>query len=215
MKLLPPTDGERHRLCRLLFICAFGFFVLGFFIDFIGGGELGYFLFVACLFLVPMLIPRGGFRGLAAAFVLISLMLSICGYWRGVQYRTWLAENPLNSIAFVNETEHRLQHIELHSEVNKIGPGALEELAKGEHALLAVWIKPVPAQTLVTWDEDSIHHEVSVNLEEVVPPGIANSTIYFVLRPDGSITVKTADIHDENAKLEILKNSTERNLDKQ
>jgi hypothetical protein len=208
MKLLPPTDGERRRLSRLLFICAFGFFVLGFVIGFYPGSEQGYFIFVACLFLVPMLIPRGGYQVIAASFLFISLLLALYGHWRGVQYRTWLAEHPLNFIAFVNQTGHDLQRVEVRfSGVKNAGPG---ELAKGEYATFGFLNERVPNEALVTWDEDSIHHEVTVKLEDVVPPGFAYGTIYFNLRADGSITIKTAGIRDSNANQEILKDLTER-----
>ncbi len=191
MKLLPPTDGERQRLCRLLFICAFGFFVLGFLITFYPGAEREYFIFVACLFLLPMLIPRGGFRALAAGFVFISLLLALRGHWRGVHYRTWLAQHPVNSLAFVNETEHDLERVELHlNGVRIVGP---EGLAKGEHATLRFLTEPVLDEALVTWDENSIHHEVTAKLEGIVPSGFANGTIYFIMKSDGSVGVETAN----------------------
>jgi hypothetical protein len=140
MKLLPPTDGERRRLSRLLFCCALGFFVLAFLITFIPGGELGYFIFVACLFLIPMLIPRGGMRGAAAAFVFISLLLSLMGYGRGVQHQAWLAEHPINFLALVNETDHDLQHIEVRfGRVRKSCPA----LSKGEHSTIAFVSEPI------------------------------------------------------------------------
>jgi hypothetical protein len=164
--------------------------VLGFFITFYPGSEREYFIFVACLFLVPMLIPRGGFRALAAGFVFISLLLAVWGHWRGVEYRTWLAQHPVNSLAFVNETENDLERVELHfNGVKIVGP---EGLAKGEDATLRFLTEPVPDESVVTWDDNSIHHEVSVKLDDV-PPGFANGTIYFIIKSDGSVEVKTVN----------------------
>jgi hypothetical protein len=208
MKLLPPTEGERRRLSKLLFICAFVFLALGFVIGFYPGSEQDYFIFVGCLFLVPMLIPRGGYQVIAAVFLFISLLFALHGHWRGVQYRTWLAEHPPNFIAVVNQTEHDLQRVQVgFSGVKKAGPG---ELAKGEYATFAFLTEPVPDEVLVTWDEDSIHHEVTVKLEGVVPPGFANGRIYFNLRADGSVTIRTAGIRDNNANQEILKDLAKR-----
>ena len=114
----------------------------------------------------------------------------------------------MNLFAVVNETKHNLRRVEvrLRGAMNA-GPG---ELAKGEYANFAFLTQTVPAEALVTWDEESIHHEVSVKLEGIVPPGFANGTVYFILRADGSVTIKTAGIRDSNANQEILKNLTER-----
>src|SRR5262245_32377503 len=153
MKLLPPTQEERNRLSRLCFFLVFGFFTLSFVITFYPGAEFQYGSFTACLFIFVFLISRGNsYRVLAGWFLLLFLLFALFGYWRGIQYRTWLAENSINFIAVVNETQHSLQHIELRSDVKNVGPG---ELAKGEHGLLGFMTKPVPAQAQVTWDQDS------------------------------------------------------------
>ena len=142
-----------------------------------------------------------------AALGVVILVIIIIAALAVVQFARWEAA-PRYHIGFVNETGHNLRRVELRfGRVRNAGPRGL---VKGGYSTFGFVTEPIPAESLVTWDEESIHHEVTVKLEGVVPPGFTKGTIYFILKPDGSVSVKTADFKDRKANQEILKNLPDR-----
>jgi hypothetical protein len=55
------------------------------------------------------------------------------------------------------------------------------------------------------WSENGVSHAVKVKLDGVVPSGFVKGTIYFVIKDDDSIEIKTVSWGNQKANFDFVK----------
>lgn len=132
--------------------------------------------------------------GLLSVATLVACALALPGCGARQRY----------SIGMVNETGRDLNGVDVY--YGERMAGSAGSLVKDGYATFSFVYGPVPAEAEVRWDEwpGGAHHASRVKLAGVVPSGFTEGTIYFIIKADGSVVVKTAGNDDRKARLDAL-----------
>ena len=105
-------------------------------------------------------------------------------------------------IGVVNQTGRDISNVRVVFSGREVAsPGGL---VQGSRATEGPMTADVPSEAQVGW-ADSQPHQVSAKLQGIVAPRFTSGTIYFIIRTNGSVVVKTARLDDVRANAEITK----------
>jgi hypothetical protein len=119
-----------------------------------------------------------------ATFVGLSFLISGCGQrsTKSVYY-----------FGFVNKTGHDLSGVCAFYDSKIVAEP--DRLVNDGSATEGPETLAIPLEAEVHWDENGVHHVVKAKLEDFVPKGFTDGTIYFIIRPNGSVDVKAIQSH--------------------
>jgi hypothetical protein len=105
---------------------------------------------------------------------------------------------------YVNKTGHDVQGAMTYYGDQKVGDGGnlttTAKLGYSKHLTLRI-----PSTAELRWSENGVSHAVKVKLDGVVPSGFVKGTIYFVIKDDDSIEIKTVSWGNQKANFDFVK----------
>jgi len=111
-------------------------------------------------------------------------------------------QHPRYYIGVVNKTGRDITSVQVvFSDKAMASPGVL---VQGSRATQGPLTEDIPSQAQVRWT-DSRPREVKANLQGVVSARFTDGTIYFIIRTNGAVEVKTAKLDDVKANAEITR----------